>query len=664
MSQASQAPKPQEGKKPLSYYFRVDFRTIQGRLTGGFLSMALISFLLINGANYHWRSMLDNRNYIIEVLQPVEFYSVEVSDKVNEAQVAFEKGLLFRSNTDQYLQEYEVIWAKEVKAYKDSLEKHINRLNDNNITALFYKLDNQLISLKKEYGQTKELYNNKSNLAGVADINAYLQTYLQSNILPLVTDLERTVQEIVLAINNSKADYQQSYRSLEQIRPWIVFLEFSFAVAVAAAIGSVLITSILRRIRRLKYNLKILAQGDLPEPLKESKDELNTLVLALNELSHNLNGIKEFATEVGTGKFDTELSVFDKQSELGSSLAEMKQSLKSVYEEERRRTWITEGLAKFSEIIRKNNDDLETLSHEIVANLVKYLEINQGGLFLVQDFGQERALVLKTMYAFNKRKAVEKRIQIGEGLLGQAFMEGGVVHIKKLPEEYSFINSGLGKAQPKELLIIPLVNNEETIGMLEMASFHEFPEYQINFLKSLAEGLASSIASVVSNEVTKKLLEESRHKTEAIQLQEEQLRQNTEELIATQEGLEKNLKKAEKEISQLKVIIDSIAYAVMVYDERGVIQLVDKDMEYIFGYDREEMLGRSINTLIDAEGEDMRSSTMTRTVIGEALVQKEKTIKGIRKDGLKIELTLQLKQIEIARERFFVATLKDNILSS
>ena len=645
-------------KKSLSYYFRIDLKTIQGRLTGGFISMAIISFLLINGANYQWGLMIDNRQYLLQVTEPARVYTITVLDKVNEAQVAFEKGIIFSKNTEEYFKEYEDIWIKEVRSNRDSLDKYINKVNNNNLTVIFAKIDNQIAGLKREYAQAISLYRKRNSLQNVQNADEYIQGYVQANINPIVADLGKSINEASTSIQNIEEQYNEKFAYLNKLRPWIVFLEFVLSVALAAAIGSILISQILRRVRLLRDSLKVFSKGNIPENIPESGDELNTLIRSLNELGYNLREIKDFAVEVGGGKFGSDISVFNNEGELGQSLANMKDSLQLVYEQESRRTWATAGLAKFSEILRQNSDDINILSNEVISNLVSYVEINQGGIFLLNKQNKEPSLDLRAAYAFNKKKSVEKSIKVGEGLLGQAFLEGGVVYLQNIPQNYTYITSGLGDAAPRSLLIVPLPFNNEVIGMLELASFEEIPTYKIEFIKMLAEVVASSIATTNANDATRRLLQESQNKTEAIRLQEEQLRQNTEELIAAQEELEKNLQLAGKEIGKLKIILDTTSHAIAVYDSRGIIQLVNKPIEKLLGYSVEDIMGKNIKIVLgeglnELQNKDDAASSRMRTPQVSV-----KQVQATKKDGTKIIIEINTNSFEQGREKITVATMK------
>lgn len=106
-----------------------------------------------------------------------------------------------------------------------------------------------------------------------------------------------------------------------------------------------------------------------------------------------------------------------------------------------------------------------------------------------------------------------------------------------IPNNYLNVTSGLGEANPRALLIVPLKINDEIYGVIELASFNPFEPFQIEFIENLAEVLPSTIATVKINIQTAKLLRETRIQAEKMLQQEEELRQNLEEMQATQEGV-------------------------------------------------------------------------------------------------------------------------------
>jgi len=138
-------------------------------------------------------------------------------------------------------------------------------------------------------------------------------------------------------------------------------------------------------------------------------------------------------------------------------------------------------------------------------------------------------------YAYEKRKYMEKSIHKGEGLIGEVFQEGEMVYMTEVPDDYVHITSGLGDANPKSILLVPLKLNEEIYGVVELASFTKFEPYKIEFVERLGESIASTFAAVKTTKQTQTLLKESIQLSEQMKAQEEEMRQNLEELVATQE---------------------------------------------------------------------------------------------------------------------------------
>jgi PAS domain S-box-containing protein len=230
----------------------------------------------------------------------------------------------------------------------------------------------------------------------------------------------------------------------------------------------------------------------------------------------------------------------DEDNLLTKSITNLQSELIKFRSKEEKRTWQAEGLAKFSELLRTYNENINDFGFHIVSETVKYVQANQGAIFLTDSEGDEEYLEMISCYAYERRKKANKRILKGEGLVGQCLQEKDLIYITDVPDEYINITSGLGRAVPKHILIIPLVSDEKMVGVMELASFKVLEEYQIEFLKELAKNIASSVAVIQVNENTQELLEESQKMSSELQANEEEMRQNMEEMEATQEEMARN----------------------------------------------------------------------------------------------------------------------------
>ena len=303
-----------------------------------------------------------------------------------------------------------------------------------------------------------------------------------------------------------------------------------------------------------------LSLGEIPTIEKvNGKDETARMLNSLNSIVDNLVNVKEFVTEVGNGNFETEVSVFNNQGAISDSLNKMKVDLKNTAEEDKKRAWATEGMATFGDILRNTDNDLSILGNKIISNLVKYLGANQGGIFVINDNNpKERYLDLIACYAWDKTKHINQRVNEGEGLIGQAWQEADVIHLTEVPQDFVKITSGLGGENPKSVIIVPLTVNDVTYGVIELASFSRFPDFQIDFLKKIAESIASTISSAKINERTKILLEQSQMQAEQMRAQEEEMRQNMEEMQATSEEAERKAMNYETAIARLNSEINEL----------------------------------------------------------------------------------------------------------
>jgi PAS domain S-box-containing protein len=271
----------------------------------------------------------------------------------------------------------------------------------------------------------------------------------------------------------------------------------------------------------------------------------------LNEETRRVGTLSQFIEAVSAGNYDIELNRESEDDNLTNTLITMRNKLKQNAEDDRKRNWATTGLAQVGEILRASGQSSTDLYDSIIKFVVKYTKSNQGGLFILNDDEEKNNfLELVACYAFERKKYLTRQIQIGDGLVGQCFLEGQRIYLLEVPQEYVSITSGLGGANPNALLIVPMKVNDKIYGVIELASFHKFEEYEIELVEKLAENIASTISNVRVNDTTRILLEKTQQQAEEMKSQEEEIRQNMEELEATQEEMRRKQTILEQELSQ------------------------------------------------------------------------------------------------------------------
>ena len=252
-----------------------------------------------------------------------------------------------------------------------------------------------------------------------------------------------------------------------------------------------------------------------------------------------------FADSISQGNLTMEYGS-ETADRLGDSLKNMRKNLVAASVREERDKFANIGLAKVGEILRQNAENLSLLGDGVIEEITKYMKANQGSIFVVDDQNKED-LHLVASRAWDRRKFNQKTITIGQGLVGQAAIERRTIFMTKVPDSYVTIRSGLGEANPNCILIVPLKSEDQLVGVIELAAFHVYEEFEIRFLERVGDSIASTILTTKNNQRNKELLEKSNALMEQLRSQEEEIRQNMEEMQATQEEMGRK----EKEINRL-----------------------------------------------------------------------------------------------------------------
>jgi CHASE3 domain sensor protein len=426
------------------------------------------------------------------------------------------------------------------------------------------------------YNQIEDLLND-SLITTSKDIIKLLNTLStqndgSKNILPsVVTENEKIIElsdkiesklSILLNMQQERLNVTQAIMQtrIEKARNLIIAIAI-LIILIAAVITFITIHLLIIPINYDKKILTQLGKGILPdEKLKERNDELGEISAAVNSLVKGLKEISNFSIEIGKGNFNWPFEPLSKDDILGNSLIKMREELRNAaIEEDKRkkedeqRNWATQGIAKFSEILRQNNNDLDELSNNIISNIVNYLGANQGGFFIVnKGDNDEVVLELTACYAYDRKKFLEKQFKPGEGLIGRCYLERETIFLTEIPKDYIKITSGLGEANPTCLLVAPLMHNDIVYGVIELASFQIFEPYQIEFIERIASSIASTISIVKINIQTTTLLEQSRKQTEEMLTQEAILKQTIEDLRSAQDEALRREAELQKEIKNLK----------------------------------------------------------------------------------------------------------------
>lgn len=297
-----------------------------------------------------------------------------------------------------------------------------------------------------------------------------------------------------------------------------------------------------------------------------------------------------------------------------ASLLDTHHSISTLRKKEQENNWTTQGVAAISRLKHQESNVSDYALH-VITTIVKYLKANQGGFFRLNENGSDSTFELSGCYAYERRKYLEKKIGLGEGLLGQLYYEREIILLTEIPNDYLKITSGLGAALPSFVCLVPLLSEGKMYGAIEIASFRKLENFEIEYLKAVSEVIAYNLKSIENHQQTEKLLLESQQMATEVKSQEEELRQNMEELVATQEEMSRKQREMDAVLASL---------AVIELDINGCILEANSIFLGITGYETRELTARPYIDLMTKQGNDrmqydlMWSSLMEgRTFSGE-----------------------------------------------
>ena len=244
-------------------------------------------------------------------------------------------------------------------------------------------------------------------------------------------------------------------------------------------------------------------------------------------------------------------------SERKAAEAKLQQIQTELQKQNERDRWLAVGQQTISEAVR-GDQMLESLSSRAISELAKYLNCQVGVFYTMMttnrnadsdqhdsnDHGQKNgsASVLKLTGSFAHviRKHMMTEFAIGEGMVGQAAVERTRIVLTEVPNDYIRVASGLGDTPPNNLLIQPLVLDNQVLGVLELGSLEPLTSLQLELLDRVSESLAIAINAASNREQLQKLLAQTQIQSSKLQSQQTELRKTNDELTERTRLLEES----------------------------------------------------------------------------------------------------------------------------
>ncbi len=304
-------------------------------------------------------------------------------------------------------------------------------------------------------------------------------------------------------------------------------------------------------------------QANVPGTAGTWKDLTGNVNLLAANLTTQVRAIAEVATAVTKGDLTRSIQVDARGevAELKDNINTMIGNLRLTTERNTEQDWLKSNLAKITNMLQGQRD-LETVGRLLLAELSPLVNAQTGVIYRMTD-EHPNELVLLSSYADDRASGYERRVKVGQGLIGQAAGDKRRILVTDVPTDTVPVGSALFKTLPHNIIILPVMFENKLKAVFELASIRSFSGQQIAFLEQLTASIGIVLNSIEATMQTESLLAQSQTLATELQTQQGELQQTNEQLgQKAQQLAERNVEVERKneEIEQARRELEEKAY--------------------------------------------------------------------------------------------------------
>ncbi len=303
-------------------------------------------------------------------------------------------------------------------------------------------------------------------------------------------------------------------------------------------------------------------QANVPGAAGTWKDLTGNVNLLADNLTNQVRAIAEVATAVTKGDLTRSIQV-----EASGEVAELKDNINTMIDNLRLTTdrnteqdWLKTNLARFTSMLQGQRD-LATVGRKLLSELAPLVSAQQGVIYQMET-EESAGMVLLSAFAADGQDGHLRRLKLGEGLVGQCAAEKKRMLISDLPEKTVPIRSGLFEAVPRNVIVLPVLFEDQVKAVIELASLSTFTASHLAFLEQLTASIGIVLNSIEATMQTEGLLKQSQQLATELQTQQRELQQTNEQLAQKAQQLaEQNVEVERKnqEIEQARRALEEKA---------------------------------------------------------------------------------------------------------
>src|SRR5262249_41668786 len=389
----------------------------------------------------------------------------------------------------------------------------------------------QLNSFASEVTRVAREVGTEGKLGGQAEVRGVAGTWkdLTDNVNFMAGNLTgqvRGIAQVVTAVANGELNRKLTIESKGEIAQLANTIN---AMTDTLATFADQVTTVAREVG---VEGKLGGQANVPGAYGTWRDLTDNVNQLAANLTNQVRAIAEVSTAVTQGDLTRSIAV-EAQGEVAAlkdNINEMIRNLKDTTQKNTEQDWLKTNLARFTGMLQGQRD-MTTVANIILSDLAPLVDAQQGVFYVNQPLEDATpAMKLFGGYAYSNRKNLSNEFRPGEGLVGQCVLEKKRILLTNVPNDYIYISSGLGEAPPLNIIVLPVLFEEEVKAVIELASFNRFSEIHMTFLDTLTESIGIVLNTIEANSRTERLLIQSQSLASELQSQQDELKKTKERL--------------------------------------------------------------------------------------------------------------------------------------
>jgi CheY-like chemotaxis protein/signal transduction histidine kinase/HAMP domain-containing protein len=271
-------------------------------------------------------------------------------------------------------------------------------------------------------------------------------------------------------------------------------------------------------------------QANVPGAAGTWKDLTGNVNLLAANLTSQVRAIAEVATAVTKGDLTRSIQVDARGevAELKDNINTMIGNLRLTTDVNTEQDWLKTNLAKFTNMLQGQRD-LTTVGRLLLSELSPLVNAHMGVIYQVDNEGHPQLRLLSS-YAGDGNYPHPLFVQFGEGLVGQCAMDKRQRLVADIPADATPVNSVLLRVIPRNLVVLPVLFENQVKAVIELASISSFTTSQMTFLEQLTDSIGIVLNSIEATMQTEGLLKQSQQLAGELQTQQKELQQTNEQL--------------------------------------------------------------------------------------------------------------------------------------